>query len=357
MIHKPTFRTAVFAASLVLVAAPVRAQTKPSPATVAPKPAAPAKPAPLPAGVAARVNGKNITFDALAAQLKAWKGSPMIQEAVAELVIAQEAKKYKVTVTAAEIAAEVFDFKQKRVEQERTSGRGMATWREIAARYGIADSYLTDYVRGIIVARKTYAKFLESNIKGLDEQRKIAIIALTNLPATPPKPGDAPDTPEAIAKRDADAKTKIEGILADIKANKISFADAAKQFSADKDENGGGSAARGGELPWLPRTLPNGRPVGDPPFVDAMFGLAKVGDVTPAPVKVPNGYLLIKLLQIGTDATPAEKAAYKKSQVDAQLQNQQGFAQWRAYLVQTAKVDYAAAPMPVPPALLPSPQP
>lgn len=332
----------LFVVSVVCVAAPVWAQTKP---------AAPV----LPAGVAARVNGKPITFDALAVQLKAWKGSPMIQGAVRDAVIAQEARKYNVSVTPAELAAEVFDFKQNRVDQERSNGRGMATWREIAARDGIADSYLTDYVRNLILSRKAYAKFLEANIKSLDEQRKIAIVAVTNMPAAPPKPGDAPETPEIIAKRDADAKAKIEGILADIKANKITFADAAKQFSADRGQDGKGSAERGGELPWLPRTLPNGNPVGDPAFVEAMFGLAKAGDITLAPVKIPNGYLLIKLLQIGKNATPTEKAAYKKSQVDGQLQNQQGFAQWTAYLVQSAKVEYAAAPPPLKIAPLPAP--
>ena len=348
MIINPSVRASgVVFASFFAALAFAQTQTPPV-KTVPTSPATKPAPVVLPAGVAARVNGKDITFDALAVQLRAWQGSPLVQQAVRDAVVAQEAKKYNVSVTPAELSAEVYQFKQDQVDRARSNGGVMMTWREIAARDGIADAYLADYVKNQILSRKAYKKFLEAKVKGLDEQRKVAIIAVTNLTTEAPKPGDVPDTSEAKAKRDADAKAKIAGILADIKANKISFADAAKQYSADKGQDGQGSAARGGELPWLPRTLPNGNPVGDPAFVDAVFGLEKPGDVTPAPVPISNGYLLVKLLKKGSDATPAEKAAYFKSQVDGQMQNPQGLQQWVAYVVQTAKVDYAAATMATP---------
>lgn len=343
----PSFRAAVCAVTVAVFAAPALAQTKtppvPAPNPVPFSPLAKPLPAKLPVGVAARVNGKEITLDALAAKMRLWQGSPMVQAAVRDLVIAQEAKKYNVSVTNAELNAELYQFKQEQVDRVRSNGGGMITWRDIAARDGVTDAYLSDYVKNQILARKTYAKFVESKVQSLDEQIKIAIIAVTSFPTEQPKPGDAPDTPEAKAKRDTDAKAKIVGIAADIKANKISFADAAKQYSADRDANGqGGSAARGGELPWIARVQPNGVPVGDPAFIDAAFGLAKPGDMT-APVVVPNGYLLIKLIQKGTDATPDEKATYRKSQMDAQTKNPEAFQRWTNFVLQSAKVEYAAA--------------
>ncbi|MBC7808539.1 MAG: peptidyl-prolyl cis-trans isomerase, partial [Akkermansiaceae bacterium] len=142
-------------------------------------------------------------------------------------------------------------------------------------------------------------------------------------------------TPEEMAQRETEAKAKVEQLIADISAKKIAFEDAAKQFSADKGPNGQGSAANGGVLPYT------GKNLWDPAFDKAAFDLAKPGDMTPTPVKSRFGYHIIKLVQKGSDAPAAEKIAYKKEQLDLQLQNPQGLQQWMQYMMANAKINYS----------------
>ena len=99
-----------------------------------------------------------------------------------------------------------------------------------------------------------------------------------------PTPDAQPLTPEQQKKKDDDQKARLEQILADIRAGKLKFDDAAKQFSDDK-----GSGAQGGELPWA------GKNSYVPEFERAEFALVKVGDISPL-VKTQFGWHIIKLL-------------------------------------------------------------
>lgn len=315
--------------------------TRPVPVQAMPKPPATPPAVKLPAGVAARVNGKDITYSELAGKMQSWSGRPILQQVVQARVIEQEAKKYGVTVTPAELKAEVAKVKQEQVDRQTQSGGGMMTWSAIAARDGISDGYVADNVRLGLLARKTYQKVIESSVPSLAGQIKVAHILIPTVDLEAPKPDAKPKTPEEVAKRDADAKAQAEKLIADINAKTITFEDAAKQFSADKGQNGQGSAANGGALPYT------GKGRWDPAFEAAAFKLEKPGDITPTPVKSQYGYHLIKLLQKGDNAPAAEKAAYKKELVDQQLQNPQGIGQWIQYMMSNAKINYdvvASAP-------------
>ncbi len=82
---------------------------------------------------------------------------------------------------------------------------------------------------------------------------------------------------------DQQARAKIEQIAADIRSGKISFANAAKQYSEDP-----GSANQGGDLGWA---SPN---IYDPAFRDAVMHLKK--GQTSEPVRSSFGWHLIQLL-------------------------------------------------------------
>jgi parvulin-like peptidyl-prolyl isomerase len=323
------------------------AQQAPAPKPAAPRTTPPAQQRPmsdpalitkapkLPAGVAAQVNGTNLTYDELTAKLKAWAGRPLLQQAVQLKIVEQEAKKNGVTVTPAELKAEIEKVKQQQIDGQAQNGGGLMTWPQIAERNGISDAYLTDMVRFNILRRKAFQKVIEKSIPSMDGQIKVAHILIPTMDLETPKPDAKPKTPEEEVKRDADAKARAQELIADINAKKITFEDAAKQFSADKGPNGQGSAAQGGALPYT------GKNRWDPAFEKAAFDLAKPGDMTATPIKSQFGYHIIKLLGKGSDAPPAEKAAYKKEQLDQQMQNPQGVEQWMQYLMATAKINYA----------------
>lgn len=98
---------------------------------------------------------------------------------------------------------------------------------------------------------------------------------------------------------DDQARVKIEQIAADIKSGKVSFADAAKQFSQDP-----GSANQGGDLGWAAVDIY------DPAFRDALMKLNR-GQVS-APVHSSFGWHLIELLDTRkvdkTDAAQKDRA-------------------------------------------------
>ncbi|MGP3590409.1 peptidylprolyl isomerase SurA [Vagococcus sp. WN89Y] len=98
---------------------------------------------------------------------------------------------------------------------------------------------------------------------------------------------------------DEQARVKIEQIAADIKSGKMTFADAAKQFSQDP-----GSANQGGDLGWAAVDIY------DPAFRDALMKLNR-GQVS-APVHSSFGWHLIELLDTRrvdkTDAAQKDRA-------------------------------------------------
>lgn len=92
------------------------------------------------------------------------------------------------------------------------------------------------------------------------------------------------------AKADAAAKAKAEDILKQLDAG-ADFAALAQKYSDDA-----GSARNGGNLGWITRGS------SDTSFENALFGIAKVGDVT-GPVKLTGGYDIIKLDGIRASST------------------------------------------------------
>ncbi|WP_071058619.1 peptidylprolyl isomerase [Pelistega sp. MC2] len=103
-----------------------------------------------------------------------------------------------------------------------------------------------------------------------------------------------------LVKDEATAKK----LIADIKAKKISFADAAKKSSEDK-----GSGAEGGELGWAPAS----RYV--PEFAKAVEA-GKKGELIAEPVKSEFGYHVIEVV----DTRPIKAPAFEE--VKAQLTDQ-----------------------------------
>ncbi len=324
------------------VPAPGTPPTVPAPKAMPPAPAPRIMPGPpplvkLPAGVAARVNGKDITYADLTRKLQSWAGRPLVQQIVQTEVIEQEAKKYDVTIPPAELAAEVIKVKEDAIKRQAESGNGMVTWAVIARRDGISDAYVSDTVRLGLLARKTFQKRIEMTTPSLEGQIKIAhiLIPTVNLDV---KPDAAPDAPEVQAKRDSEAKAQAIQIIADINAKKITFEDAARKYSADKGPNGTGSAAGGGVLPYT------GKQKWEPEFEIIVFGLKNPGDMVPTPVKSKFGYHIIRLIQKGSDAPAAEKTAYVKEWTDRQLQDPQGIGRWSQGVLASAKIVYDVLP-------------
>lgn len=81
-------------------------------------------------------------------------------------------------------------------------------------------------------------------------------------------------------------ETKAKEIIGNINENKISFEDAAKQFS--KDVN---TRDSGGDLGFFARGV---RP---PPFDDIAFGKAEINQVYPDPIKTDFGWHIIKITE------------------------------------------------------------
>ncbi len=306
---------------LVVASAPVVfAQNAPPQPGMVPPPGM-GKPAPkkplvkLPPTVVARVGGKNIMSTEALAAVDTFGKFQIVRQLVQNAVLDQEAKRLKVSVTKAEIDKAVQEAKNNLVQQQMMQRGQPMTIDEISARDGITDDLIRYSVRLQALARKCYAKTIEKTVPTLDTQVKVSHILIPTVLLAPAPDAKEP-TPAENEKRDADARTKIAGILADIKANKITFEDAAKKYSEDK-----GSAAQGGALPFY------GRGQLDPAFEKAAFDLATPGQIT-GPIKSQFGYHLIKLIQQGKNAPQAEKAAFVKQQVNAQLANPQGVQAW-----------------------------
>lgn len=301
------------------------------PAAPAAKPAA-AKPAAapkLPADVLAQVNGENITRADLLSTLDRLGGQPLLRQMITATLIEQEARRLGVTVTPTEIQKQLDETKQQVVTRAMMQG-SPGTFAEIAAREGVTEGLLRWSIRQRLLAQKAYAKSIEKStpVPTLEGQIQASHILIAT---TPQAPGVTPPT-------DEEAKKKAEGLLADIRAGKIKFEDAAKQSSNDP-----GSAAQGGSLGWFGK----GQMV--PEFSNAAFALAKPGDVSEL-VKTQFGYHIIRLDKKGSEATAADKSAQRSAELARATQNPQGMSQWVAGLQEKAKIRTNPAGRIAPPA-------
>jgi parvulin-like peptidyl-prolyl isomerase len=286
-----------------------------------------AKSAAMSSSVIARYNGVNITASDIKKQLSGTLARRVVPEMIQKIVIEQEAKKAGVSVTASELAEKVKEEKAKVVAQMAQSGK-MMTFAEITREFGLTDAEVTQTVRLNLLARKSFEKFLIKIVPGREGQGRFAHILLATQPLGPTPEQATPMTPEQLKKKEEDQKVRVDQILADIKAGKLKFDEAAKQFSDDK-----GSGAMGGELPWV------GKGVFDQDFEKAAFALQKPGDISPV-IKSQFGWHIIKLLEKGSDISAAEKAKYKKEQVNAKLNEPQAVQKWLGEMARNAKIEF-----------------
>ena len=197
------------------------------------------------------------------------------------------------------------------------------TFNEFAEKNGLSDGELTFLVRMNLLTRKAYAKSIEGRVPSMEKMYDWAHIFLQ---VSQLKADGTAMTGEEVVKANEEAKAKLEGILADIKAGKITFENAAKQFSQD------GAAQRGGELGIMdPANL-------DKDFTKAGMMIPKAGDIT-GPIKSQFGWHLIKLVKRGKDASAIEKAQYKRNLVDQMSNNPQELQTWVSALLTKAKIE------------------
>lgn len=118
----------------------------------------------------------------------------------------------------------------------------------------------------------------------------------------------AEENEKDAAKADAEAKAKAEKLYAEVKANPASFAEVAKENSADP-----GSARNGGDLDFFTKGMMV------PEFENAVFS-AKKGDIV-GPVKSEFGYHIIEV----TDVRPASIKPFEEVEPEilTTWQNQQ----------------------------------
>jgi parvulin-like peptidyl-prolyl isomerase len=152
------------------------------------------------------------------------------------------------------------------------------------------------------LARKDVEQKLGHPLGPADFRSASHILIKVNTPAPGAADSAATPKPADTEKLWADAKTKLEGILADIRAGKITFEQAAQQYSDD------GSKFRSGDLGPFTR----GQMVGE--FEKAAFSQekGKVGDL----VKTQFGYHIIRV-----DKTGAEMTAPEREEVITRLLN------------------------------------
>lgn len=314
--------------ALICIAVAANAQTgtpkiggKPSAKTSA-KPSGPIK---LPAGVVARVNNRDVSRVELIDLLNKTGAREAVQKLVQMTVLEEEARKAGVSVGKAELAEAVRAEKNRIVASMMQQSGTPMSFAEISQRFGLTDAEIEWTVRLQLLGRKAFGKQVEREVPPIDNQIKAAHILILTMPQ--PGPDGKPLSPEDQAKKESDAKAKLEGIVADVKAGKTTFEAAAKSFSDDK-----ASAVEGGMLPWFAK---NGMMV--PEFENAAFALKKPGEISPV-VKTQYGYHVIKLVRTGKDATPAEKRKHKDDEVAKLIGSGPRFQQWLAGAVQKATI-------------------
>ena len=324
----------VLSLSAVLIIAacsksPAQANTAaPQESAAAATQAEPAKPVPaqLPE-VLARVNGENVTrqeFEEYVQNLEARAGGPVpaeqrdqvfrgvLDQIVGYKLLAQEAKARKVMIPDAEVEARISEIKKQfpsedlfmqmlisrkmTLEQVRSDARedmaiGKLIEEEIASKAAVKPEQVQDF----------YAKNPEQFQQPERVRASHILIAF-------------PQNADAAAK--AEAKTKAEAVLKDVKAGK-DFAALAKEHSQDP-----GSAVQGGDLGFFQQ----GQMVG--PFNDAAFSL-KPG-TTSELVETQFGYHIIKVAEKQPARTiPLDEV---RPQVEQFLENRNREQQMQAFV-------------------------
>jgi hypothetical protein len=271
-----------------------------------PPPSAPAPPKPkhlvAPPGVAATVNGEKITTSQVSTLALKMDGARVADQLISNLLITQEAKKKKITVSPTEMAARVAEARQQIKQQYPTR-----TLEDLLDQNHLTLADLKERIRIGVLAEKLAG----GNFKPTPSVHVRHILILTQNPM---------GAPDAKPHTEAEAQELITKIQAELKAGK-KFEDLAKQYSEDQNNK-----ERGGDLGII-----NAQTGFDPGFLQAALKLKK-GGVTATPVKSVYGLHLIKADSTSTDPTPADKPLYDAA--NKQAQQQQLAAVVPAYLQQ-----------------------
>lgn len=279
------------------------AETAPAadkPAVAAPAPAVAPAPATTPTSapasapaLLATVAGKEITTTNVNAILdKVADGVPpeqrgeAVKQILERLVFLEMTRHYmdaqKITCTDEDLAA-----KKKEIEKIATKA-GMTTEQFLKAN-GVTDDMIRDKVRlDKMLDQATTKDKVEAYIKANPDQFNGTTVKASHILIACPQ--FAPQAEQTAARE------KLEKIAADIKAGKIKFEDAAKQFSSCPSKEQGGDL---GEFTFEKMVLP---------FSVAAFA-TKTGELTPV-VRTKFGYHLIKV----TDRKPGTEKVDETAQ-------------------------------------------
>jgi parvulin-like peptidyl-prolyl isomerase len=271
-------------------AVPVNPGMPPAP-PVAPPTITPTTPGPP--GVAAVVNGQNITRTQVADQAISLYGPQIFETMVLITLINQQAQKQHIVITPAQVDARIADLRQRAAAQGVPGGLDTV----LAQRHETLASFKQQ-----LVPQMEAEALVEKTLPPSTTLRYHARHLL--IATTPLSPGGkAPHT-------DAEALALIAKAQAELKAGK-SFAAVADEYTDDPSGKG-----KGGDLGLIDATTSF-----DPNFLKAALAL-KPGQVTPAPVKSRYGYHLIKIDSTSAAPTPADAKLYadaRRQEVEAAI--------------------------------------
>jgi len=274
-------------------------------------------------GIAATVNGETISNKAFLTEVMRDGGQPTLNEMIDRILLAQAAKKAKVSVTSAEVDTKLADMKKRVVEQlaERAPGETWAKW--------LTDQGRTeDYVRESVKARIIVEKLTALNLKPLTLEGQVHLYHI--LISTGSPYGNVKST-----HTDDEAKALVSKIRDDVTSGKMTFQDAAKKFSEDP-----GSASAGGDLGWVSDKDMRL----DPSFRTAAFNL-KEHEIS-QPVKSQFGWHIILADTFGVHASAKDLKDLNDKEKDIRVQ--QGWSPYLAGLRKAAVVKNYIVPGAVP---------
>lgn len=285
-------------AAFLLAAAPaVFAQAAMNPTNLPPPPPVAPPPTitpttPGPPGVAAVVNGQNITRTQVADQAISLYGRQIFETMVLIALINQEAQKQHIVVTPAQVDARIADLRARAAAQGVPGGLDTV----LAQRHETIVSFKQQLIPQM-QAEALVEKTLPPSTAVRSHARHLLILT------TAQGGGKAPHT-------DAEALAIIAKAQAELKAGK-DFVIVANEYTEDPSGKG-----KGGDLGIIDAATPF-----DPNFLKAALAL-KPGQVTPTPVKSQYGYHLIKIDSTSAAPTPADSKLYsdaRRQQVEAAI--------------------------------------
>ncbi len=263
----------------------------PPPPPVAPPPTI-TPTTPGPPGVAAIVNGQQITRTQVADQAISLYGPQIFETMVLITLINQQAQKQNIVITPAQVDARIADIRQRATAQGVPGGLDTV----LAQRHETMASFKQQLVPQM-EAEALVAKTLPASTVVRYHARHLLIL-------TTAQGGGKP------LHTDAEALALIAKAQAELKAGK-SFVVVANEYTEDPSGKG-----KGGDLGLIDANTPF-----DKNFLQAALAL-KPGQVTLVPVKSQYGYHLIKLDSTSAAPTPADAKLYadaRQQQVEAAI--------------------------------------